>query len=78
MRLSLGVEIMAATTHSKKISQSLYTFRFKKKKKTFKFLTLSINFLLKKTFSRSKLSLYAGISTLYQALGLQGDPTSPF
>ena len=65
MRLSLGVEIMAATTHSKKISQSLYTFRLKKKK-TFKFLTLSINFLLKKTFSRSKLSLYAGISTLYQ------------
>ena len=68
MRLSLGIEIMAATDHSKKISQSLYTFRLKKKKKkkTFKFLTLSINFLLKKTFSRSKLSLYAGTSTLYQ------------
>lgn len=65
MRLSLGVEIMAATAHSKKISQSLYTFRLKKKKPS-NFLLSQLTSYLKKTFSRSKLSLYAGTSTLYQ------------
>ena len=52
MRLSLGIEIMAATDHSKKISQSLYTFRLKKKKKKkpSNFLLSQLTSYLKKHF----------------------------